>query len=192
MPSNNPSRMRNFILAILLIFSNYLQSQITNAVELIEGSDKPLKIEYKQSVTITYQNHIVIINKNEEEIGERIVLVNRRTGEKSRVTDYDEECLFVGLYNNTLFFSCGTDVIRSFLIYNINTSFRWEVNEGVLSAIIKGNKLVVVAQVSEERKKRFRLKDGACNTQICGYFENIFYNLDTKQKEYSGKFKWID
>ncbi|MFN5641823.1 MAG: hypothetical protein ACK45S_05405 [Sphingobacteriales bacterium] len=171
--------------------SSYL-SKLENKIELIQGSEEPLKIEYAQSTIITYYQYIIIVNKSEEEFGESIVLVNRRTGNRRRITNYDEECFFAGLYKNQLFFSCGTDVIRGFTIYNINTASKWEIEEGVLSALIKDGKLLIESPVSEGRKKRFNLIDRECTSQICGYFEDIYYDLHTKQKQYLGEFTWKD
>jgi hypothetical protein len=177
-------------MAVLILLSKHIFSQSINTVNLIKGSEKPIKIEYKKSKIITYQEYTIIINESESEIGEKVVLLNKRSGKNSLITNYDEECIFVGLHKNQLFFSCGTDVIRGFYIYNISSASKWEIEEGVLSASINGNKLSIESKVSEERIKKYKLIDRECNTQICAYYENINYNLDTKQKQYLGNFTW--
>ena len=185
--------MKKFISLILV--ANYIAIPFfTMGQDLktfTKGSEKPIKINCNQSCKIEFTNYTITTKEGSDEIGEIVSLYNKKSGKKSIISSGDDQCIFDGIYKNYVILSCGTDIIRGITIFDIQKNSSFEVPGGILSiSEIKNDNLFLDIQMSEERKSVFKLKDKNCDTQVCGYYEKVIYNLITKRLHYTGKYYW--
>lgn len=159
-----------------------------------KGSEPPRSITCRDVCKIDFTNYIITTQPNADEIGEIISLFDKRTRKTFVISSANDVCYFDGIYKNFVILNCGTDAVRGITIYDISKNSYFQIPGGVLSGIseIKDDNLFYDIKMSEKRKGLLKLKDRTCETSMCGYYEKVFYNLNTRKLELSGKYFWTD
>jgi hypothetical protein len=183
---------RCFILVSFLISFQPTIGQ-DKSQSLIKGSEKPNKIYCTDKCTFNYNNYIVYTKENDE-VGEAISFIDKKTNRKNNITNFDDECFFEGIHKNYIILSCGTDVIRGLRIYDINKKnfINLEFGSVLGGGEIVNSKLLFDIVMSDEKLKKLKLKNKECKTQVCGYYEKVIFDFTTQKITSSGKNYWLD
>jgi len=179
-----------FIIHLSLILSPFF----TIGQELktfTRGSEKPIKTTCNISCKIDFTNYIITTKENPDGLGEIISLYNKIIRKLIIISSSNDICYFDGIYKNFIILNCGTDVIRGITIFDIQKNSSFEVPGEILSiSEIKNDNLFLDIVMSEKRKNLYKLKDRNCESQACGYYEKVIYNLIDKKLQYTGKYHW--
>jgi hypothetical protein len=182
------------LIAVYSIMFLIVSAQKTSESTLADGSEKPILVTCSASCKYYFSKYEIQTRETEDEVGEKIIVVNKITNRKYQITDI-EECYFYGIYKNYMLLSCGTDVIRNLSIYDLNRKMfvDFKISGGVFAGgYISNGKLFMDITMSGEKIKKLKLKDKKCETQICGYFEKVYYDFNTGKIIYTGEYKWME
>ena len=181
------------MIAVYSIMFLNVSAQKKSESTLADGSEKPILVTCSASCKYYFSKYEIQTREIEDEVGEKIIVVNKITNSKYQITD-TEECYFYGIYKNYMLLLCGTDVIGGIRIYDLNRKMfvDLKISGGVFGgADISNGKLFMDITMSEEKIKKLKLKDKKCETHICGYFERVYYDFNTGKIIFTGEYNWV-